>query len=121
MSSGSGYRIVVPNSVAEQFERLVPYGITTEVWASLDRLAEDPSVGVRVRRDPAGNGPMVFTFKVERMPLILTVVVSFTFSSDEKTIVLTRVALKELDADEDREAEEDSREEIDPFDDDDLD
>lgn len=67
---------------------------------------------------------MVYTFKVDRPPLVMTLVASYQFSPSERQIVLTRIAYARLTEDKDHAIEEDSKEDLDPFDDlggDDLD
>lgn len=102
-SSGDDYEIVVPESVAEQFERLAPGG-WAQVLDALDALAADPSLGVRVTA-AEGPGPMSYAFVVERPPLVFRIAVGYRFGRGERTLVLTGAVYVEVDDDDEEDPE----------------
>ncbi len=91
-SSDSGYRLRIPKHAVRQFEGLLPYGLTDDVLDALERLESDPAAGVL-----APDGLRYHVVKVERAPLVLTVIVSYAILEEQRLILVQRVAFDEGD------------------------
>jgi hypothetical protein len=96
-SSGSDYSLRIPKHVVQQIDALIPFGLSEDVLEQLRHLETHPEGGAL---GPDGS-TRFYVFKVERPPLVLSVVVTYAVLDEQRFVLLQRVAMDEgEDADE---------------------
>lgn len=82
-SSSSSYRLAIPKHLQPTLTQLVPGGLRQGDLEGLRPVLETPSLGLSI-----GSGLRAYAFKVERLPLVLHLAVTYSVHPQQRLIIL---------------------------------